>query len=232
MKVFIDPVVPSETIELPETEKFQNVIRSLSGFYGWNVKKNSEDAPETIEELLLLLSRKVASIRGRTHDHLRSVKEVRGKFHETPVNSCSVIIIGRTRITEALARHFSLLNFNITAIGPNLKNEDYPSSVKCHCLDDSYDSVQFHKNDIVIVASHTSQDPEFVRRALEAKCAYVGMIGSYKRTEEVLNYLGLMDMEINSPLYIPAGMDIDARNPDEIALSIVVEILTLRARNI
>jgi xanthine dehydrogenase accessory factor len=97
--------------------------------------------------------------------------------------------------------------------------------VKCHCLYDSYENITFEEGEIVIIASHTSQDPELVKRALDQKASYVGMVGSYKRSLEVLNYLGRLNEEIQEPLYVPAGLDIDARNPDEIALSIVAEVI-------
>lgn len=233
MKVFLDPILPSETFYLPDSEKFQNEIRTLSGFYGWNVKKDfSKVSPKTIQELLTLMCETVAKARGTTNDHLRIIKKVPATFSEHKLSSKNVAIVGRTRITEALARHFTLLQYNVRAIGPDLKSEDYPSNVKCQCLDDSYDSVEFFENEIVVIASHTSQDPALVKKAQEAKASYIGMIGSFKRSEEVLDYLKLKNQNVSFPLFIPAGLDIAAKNPDEIALSIFGEVINLGDGNI
>jgi molybdenum cofactor cytidylyltransferase len=225
MRVFIEPILPSEVIFFPETDKFQNEIRSLASFYGWNIKKKNGPGPQTASELITSLATAIADKRHVTGRSLRLVKEVPTRFQNSKIiSNRSVTIVGRTRITEALARHFTLLSYSIRAIGPDLKSEDYPSSVKCQCLDDSYDNIHFSEGEVVIIASHTSQDPGLVEKALKAKASYVGMIGSYKRSLEVLGHLG-NPIEIKEPLYVPAGIDIDARNPDEIALSIVAEVI-------
>lgn len=229
MRVFIDPIVPNESITLPHSEKFQNEIRSLSGFYGWNVKKENSKSPESVEELLLLMSKAVAIKRGRKLEPMKVMKKVPATFVPFRIgDEKSVTIVGRTRITEALARHFTLLNFSVRAIGPDVNQSDYPSTVKCTCLDDGYSDITFSQGELVVIASHTSQDPEIVKNALKAGASYVGMIGSYKRSEEVLTHLGLMNRTVEVPLSIPAGLDIAARNPDEIALSVVAEVLTLK----
>lgn len=230
MNVFIDPIIPSEIIDLPQSDQFKNEIRSLSGFYGWNVHFTShEKTPDSVEELLLIMAKKIAQKRGATMLPLKTVKKVPANFKPFSINeSKSIAIIGRTRITEALARHFTLLNFNVRAIGPDLKQTDYPTSVKCTCLEESYSDITFSPNEMVIIASHTAQDPQLVANALNSKASYVGMIGSYKRSEELLTHLNLMNQDVNLPISIPAGLDLDAKNPDEIALSVAAEILELQ----
>lgn len=227
MRIFIEPVFPAETVLLPDTPQFSHEIRALSGFYGWNVKKAPEvQAPQTIEDLLLTMCGAVASQRGRSNRSMRLVKEVPAKFlNGTTKKTKFVTIVGRTRITEALARHFTLLSYSVRAIGPDLKQEDYPSEVQCSCLDDSYDNISFREGEVVVIASHTSQDPSLVKKALDEKASHVAMIGSYKRSLEVLTYLDLLNKEMECPLYVPAGLDIDAKNPDEIALSVVAEVI-------
>ncbi len=230
MRIFIDPHLPAEQISLPITPKYENEIRSLSGFYGWNIQyQKSMKSPETPEQLLIELSRAAAQTRARNGRSLRIVKGVPAKFKATrPSLLKKVTIVGRTRITEALARHFSLLSYSVRAIGPDLRSSDYPSNVECRCLDGGYDEVSFREGEVVVIASHTSQDREIVRRALEARASHVAMVGSLKRSKEVLEHLGLIDQVVEEPLFIPAGLDIDAKNPDEIALSIVAEVAALK----
>lgn len=232
MRVFIDPIIPAVTVTLPPAPQFENEIRSLGAHYGWTIKTDqSLTAIQTIEELMLRMNEAIGILRNGTLKSLRLVKNVPAVFiNEPKINSSEVTIVGRTRITEAMARHFILLGYSVRAIGPDVKKEDYPSSVQCHCLDESYSSIMFRPQEIVIVASHTAQDPMIVKKALDSKASYVGMIGSLKRSMEVLTYLGRMNQEVNFPLYLPAGLDIDAQNPDEIALSVIGEILSLRTK--
>ncbi len=232
MRLFIDPIIPAVKVTLPPAPKFQNEIGRLAGHYGWTTETDhSLPIVETIEELLIKMNESIARLRNRELKSLRLIKNVPATFiNETKIYSKEVTIVGRTRITEAMARHFILLGYSVRVIGPDVKKENYPSSVQCHCLEDSFANIDFRHDEIVIVASHTAQDPMIVKKALDSKASYVGMIGSLKRSVEVLTYLGDMNQMVNYPLYLPAGLDIDAQNPDEIALSIVGEILSLRTK--
>lgn len=234
MRVFIDPILPAELILLPKTDQFQNEIRSLAGFYGWNIQEDPNlDPPQTIEDLLVVMARTAAAKRGVTGKSLRDIKKVPATFKPAINQSFlkEVTIVGRTRITEALARHFTLLNYSVRVVGPDIKSENYPTSVKCSCLEDSYDSINFREGEVVIIAGHTAQDPLLVEKALNQKASHVAMIGSLKRSHEVLNHLQLVDQEINLPLFIPAGLDLSAKNPDEIALSVISEVILERRRS-
>lgn len=228
MKVFIEPIVPPEEILVPENSPFQEVMTELSGLYGIKLKMDcSLTDARTMEEVLLQLALAIGNKRSRSCQALRKVKNVPATFLKPlPSNSKQeVTIVGRTRITEALARHFALLGFSIRAIGPDLQAKDYPGSVQCQCLEDGYSDIKFREGEVVIIAGHTAQDPALVQTAINQKARHVAMIGSFKRSLEVLKYLDLMEQEISFPLFIPGGLDIDARNPDEVALSVIAEVI-------
>lgn len=231
MKLFIDPINPAVIVTVPPAPQFQNEIRSLGSHYGWIIETDHSLAPlKTVEDLLFSMIKSIGKLRNSSLESLRLKKSIPVNFiNETKLTSKEVTLVGRTRITEALARHLVLLGYSVRAIGPDVKKEDYPSSVQCHCLDESFSSIEFQPNEIVIVASHTAQDPMIVKKALDSKASYVGMIGSTKRSKEVLTFLGSLEQVVDFPLYLPAGLDIDAQNPDEIALSVVGEILSLRS---
>lgn len=230
MNLFLEPVLPQELVRVPASEKFQTQIETLGHFYGWNLQTDTGlFPPESMSDVLLEMSETIAQNRDRSGRSLRDVKDLPVRFH-TPAGEVSnqVTILGRSRITEALARHFILLDYDIRAIGPAVKSEDYPSKVQCHCLDQGYGEVEFRQNEIVIVATHTTQDPHIVERALKT-AGWVAMVGSRKRALEVLDHLQWLERsEITEPLFVPAGLDVGARNPDEIALSIVSEILQFK----
>ena len=60
---------------------------------------------------------------------------------------------------------------------------------------------------------------------------YIGVLGPRKRTQKMLDELAQEGLSFDeaqlSRLYAPVGLDIGAETPDQVALSIVAEILAV-----
>ena len=81
----------------------------------------------------------------------------------------------------------------------------------------------------VVVATHGHFDEPAVAVALRTPAPYVALVASRKRAAEVAAYLDAEGLaEERGRLRSPAGLDIGARRGDEIALSIVAEIVRER----
>src|SRR5688572_17848930 len=83
---------------------------------------------------------------------------------------------------------------------------------------------------VAIVTRGHKQDEECLRAAIESKPDYVGMIGSKRRTNIVLDKLreeGADENELKK-VRAPIGLDIGAVSPEEVALSILAEIIAER----
>ena len=75
-----------------------------------------------------------------------------------------------------------------------------------------------------------SNDAKALQIALSSSCEYVAFVGSRRKAESLRKKLegdGLNYQQL-SKLKAPAGLDIGAISPDEIALSIVAEIIKIR----
>lgn len=81
----------------------------------------------------------------------------------------------------------------------------------------------------VVVASHGRDEEPALTAALAADVPYVGLVASRKRGEAVIASLDVCAGRA-SRIHSPAGLDIGARTPGEIALSIMSEIVSLRPR--
>ena len=82
----------------------------------------------------------------------------------------------------------------------------------------------------LVVAAHGRDELHTLRRALETGVPYVGLVASHKRGAGVLAELrtdGVPDEHL-ALIDVPAGIDIGARTPAEIALSILARIVAAR----
>jgi xanthine dehydrogenase accessory factor len=84
----------------------------------------------------------------------------------------------------------------------------------------------------LVVAAHGRDELAILRAALEAEVQYVGLVASRKRGAGVLDELrgdGVPE-ELLAQIDTPAGLDIGARTPAEVALSILASIVQVRRR--
>jgi xanthine dehydrogenase accessory factor len=122
-----------------------------------------------------------------------------------------VLVVGETPIAGALARLGAELDLDVeTAAGADVE----PAA-----------------NDLaLVVAAHGRDELRALRRALEARLPYVGLVASRVRGSAVAAELRAegVDEERLATLETPAGLDIGARTPEEIALSILARVVAVR----
>lgn len=81
--------------------------------------------------------------------------------------------------------------------------------------------------DVVVIATHGRDEETVLIEAAHAGIPYIGLVASPKRGAAVLAGLDLTE-EQRAHVHTPAGLDIGARTPGEIALSVYAEIIALR----
>ena len=81
--------------------------------------------------------------------------------------------------------------------------------------------------DAVVVASHGNSEEAVLEAAVRSGVPYVGLVASRKRGAAVLASLGLTDEE-KARIHTPAGLDIGARTAEEVALSILAQVVATR----
>lgn len=83
---------------------------------------------------------------------------------------------------------------------------------------------------IAIITRGHIHDLNVLREALKKSDGYIGMIGSKRKREKIYQALmdeGVLDERLKQ-VHSPIGMDIDAETPEEIAVSIVAELIRVR----
>jgi xanthine dehydrogenase accessory factor len=128
-----------------------------------------------------------------------------------------MIVAGDTPIAAALIR-----------LAPDLGLDAIPGRA-----DDAGSPVPSAEDLALVVAAHGRDERAILRAALEAGVPYVGLVASRRRGTAVLDLLredGVSEKLIER-IDTPAGLDIGARTPAEIALSILASIIEVRRRS-
>jgi xanthine dehydrogenase accessory factor len=90
-----------------------------------------------------------------------------------------------------------------------------------------YDGTDLSGCSAVVVASHGRDEENALSAALAASVPYVGLVASRKRGRAVLSSLG---GDAIDRVHSPAGLDIGARTAEEVALSVLAQIVSIRPR--
>jgi xanthine dehydrogenase accessory factor len=82
----------------------------------------------------------------------------------------------------------------------------------------------------VLIATMGDEDLELLQKVLAAAPAYVGVVASRKRFEHVRETLAACGVPRAAleRVFAPAGLDLGARTPEEIALSVMAQIVQQR----
>ncbi|MFD5793836.1 XdhC family protein [Streptomyces diastatochromogenes] len=83
--------------------------------------------------------------------------------------------------------------------------------------------------DVVVIATHGRDEEPVLVEAARAGVPYIGLVASPKRGAAVLAGLDVTEQQ-RARIHTPAGLDIGARTPGEIALSVYAEIIALRPK--
>ncbi|WP_433533196.1 XdhC family protein [Micromonospora sp. CA-263727] len=109
-------------------------------------------------------------------------------------------LAGSTPISAAVATLAAVLDFEVSTSG------DYAGATA------------------VVVAGLGKGEQDAIRAALDAGVGFVALVASHKRAAALLDEMQLTDAE-RARIHSPAGLDIGARTPAEIALSVLAEVV-------
>lgn len=147
------------------------------------------------------------------------------------------IVFGAGHVSEAVCSVAAKAGFDVVVVDPRDELRTaarFPDAVSLH---DSYDhdddlkALPFAKDAFVVVATHDhAVDQRLAERVLDFDFAYAAVVGSQRKAlmmRERLKNKGKDDDAI-ARLRCPAGLDIGAETPEEIAVSIVSEMVQVR----
>jgi xanthine dehydrogenase accessory factor len=141
-----------------------------------------------------------------------------------------LLIAGHGRIAESLATLAHMLGFRIIVNDPGADQASFPQAEQVIAEDFDLKQTPVGANTYVVIATQHKNDHRWLQKALEGDAAYVALVASQHRAKLVLDYLdaeGVREEKL-ARIHAPAGLDLGATTPEEIALSIISQIVALR----
>jgi xanthine dehydrogenase accessory factor len=146
-----------------------------------------------------------------------------------------LIVVGYTPVAEAVARLGQLLEYEVVRVVTKEELRDLEGAFKLVSLDglSAYlESVtpEFCSSMAAVVASQGHYDEPALEPLLRAGVGFVSLLASRKRAATVRELLELQGVPADAVSRIrnPAGLDINAKTPAEVAVSILAEIIQSR----
>jgi xanthine dehydrogenase accessory factor len=147
-------------------------------------------------------------------------------FIEPVLPSRRVVIFGRSAVAQALATLAKAINYRVAAVAPGASVEHFPN------IDAIYEEIAgshlaITPRTFVVISTQGEHDEEALAEALHSNAEYVAFVASEKKARKILESLeegGVSTDQINR-IKSPAGIEIGAVSAEEIAVSILAEIV-------
>lgn len=139
-------------------------------------------------------------------------------------------LMGHGRIVETLCDFADTLGFEVIVDDPQAKEENFLRASRLITDDHRYQKLLPDRRDFVVIATHHKGDYDSLTQALHSEAGYIALVASHKRSDLVLKRLaeeGLSEISL-SRIRAPAGLALGAKLPEEIALSIVSEMIMFK----
>lgn len=151
-----------------------------------------------------------------------------------------LIIFGGGHIAKPLCEFANRVGFLVTVVDdrPYFANTlRFPEAKKVICEDfqKSFENIEFRQSDFVVIVTRGHRhDGLVLRNVINHDLRYIGMIGSKRRVKGLKEELISegFSKEALENICSPIGMDIFAVTPDEIAISIVGELISFKNRRV
>jgi len=157
-------------------------------------------------------------------------------FLEPILPAETLYLFGAGHLSQSTAVMAKMLGFRVVVIDPRPEfnnNDRFPGtdSLVVEDYENAFSELNLDDNSYIVIYTpgHVS-DEKCLQFAVGTAARYVGMIGSKKKVKEIKERLrrkGVPEQQLDG-IHAPIGLEINAQTPEEIAISILAEIIKVR----
>jgi len=142
-----------------------------------------------------------------------------------------ILILGRSPVAQFLAQLGSTVGYAIAVVSSDAVREDFAAAQMIDAQDFNLEQAKVTPQTFIVVSTQGEGDEEALEQALKTNATYIAFVASKTKASKVFEYLlgrGIGPEKV-SKIRAPAGLDLGARSPEEIAVSVLAEIIQVRA---
>ena len=167
--------------------------------------------------------------------------ESSGVFTEVHMPPPRLVICGAGDDAMPLAAHASQIGYRVTVVDHRpayLSRERFPHAERIDRRpDDGLEGLPLGPSTHLVVMTHSfAHDREWGRRLLRTDVPYIGLLGPRARRDEILEQIGVTGEPAGATgmdrFFAPVGLDLGADGPEQIAVSILAELLAVRTSSV
>jgi xanthine/CO dehydrogenase XdhC/CoxF family maturation factor len=253
LQVLIEPIIPEDTdnpIELLRSLLNARENAVLATVFSLQQKREIQKGTcllmredrfisllsneEPINDFLMSDAKKVLSLKSSAFRHYVFGKNEINAFIEIVRPPVSLVVIGAGNDTVSLIKMADILGWDITIADGRpsyAKPEKFVPSCKVIVAkpETVLEKLQVDEQTAFVLMTHNyPYDLAMLKEIIKTRARYIGSLGPRKKLDRMLRDLNqegiFLTEDQTKKIYGPAGLDIGAETPEEIALSIVAEI--------
>jgi xanthine dehydrogenase accessory factor len=143
----------------------------------------------------------------------------------------TLLVFGVAPVAQAVARLGKVMGYTVVASDPDADRASFPDADRLVTTVSAEEWPAAQRARLfAVVATLGQHDEQATQAALGLQPAYLGVVASRKRFAQMREALVARDVTESAldSIVNPAGLDIGARAPEEVALSILAEIVKVR----
>ena len=136
-----------------------------------------------------------------------------------------IVILGKSHVAMAIGKIAPSMGYTVTVMAPNAEKTAFPVVDKLHT--GPMDLGLLQANSFIVVCTQGENDEDALEFALNSGVNYVSFVASRRKANAVFTHLRERGITFDQlkKIKTPAGLDINAKLPEEVAISILAEII-------
>jgi xanthine dehydrogenase accessory factor len=137
-----------------------------------------------------------------------------------------ILIFGRSHVARSLSRLAKAMDYHVTVACKGADSVHFPDADELR--ETPVEAQSARSNTFAVVCTQGEDDETHLMQAIRSGAGYVAFVASRRKANAIFQTLRSFDVSFDElrEIHTPAGLDINAKLPEEVAVSILAQIVS------